>query len=254
MFERRVLKQRAKEVLSLNYWNIFIVIILSNLISSAASGIIALATGAGTVLSESPASTAVYLTLQLASAALSIAVSALLIMPLQVGINKYVLEMSEGGTSNIDRLLYSFRANYTGIATVLFVKTLIITLLTVIPVFIITTASVVLALSENLFTLLIMLVGYVAIIPVIIKTYDYYLVEYILTEKPDLSWREALGESKTLMRGNRFAVFKLNFSFFGWFLLGALACGVGALFVIPYVTATDAQLYRCLSGKTKTEL
>lgn len=51
----------------------------------------------------------------------------------------------------------------------------------------------------------------------------------------------------------------LDLSFIGWLLLGSLACGMGVLFVNPYVHATHAQLYLVLrtaaldSGLTSLE-
>ena len=35
----------------------------------------------------------------------------------------------------------------------------------------------------------------------------------------------------------------MELSFIGWVLLGALACGIGTLFVTPYMEATYAELY-----------
>jgi hypothetical protein len=38
----------------------------------------------------------------------------------------------------------------------------------------------------------------------------------------------------------------LDLSFIGWYLLGALALGIGVLFVRPYVDAVKAELYLVL--------
>lgn len=46
--------------------------------------------------------------------------------------------------------------------------------------------------------------------------------------------------------GHKFDMFMLDLSFFGWYLLGALACGIGVLFVMPYENATNAELYLVL--------
>ncbi len=254
MFQRHILKQRAKNVLSKDYWNIFIAILLINIVTSAAGGIIVLATGGFASSDQTFGNIALYAGLQLTSTALSVALSALLVMPLQVGLYKYILELSGGTKSNVDRLFYAFRTNYMGIATVCFLKQLIIFAFTLIPVFIIIFGLVLAAMSENNWFLLVIIAGYAAIIPAALKVYDYYLVELILTDKPNLSWREALGESKRLMRGNRFKTFLLNLSFIGWYLLGFLACGIGVLFVTPYVFATDCQLYLELSEKNTIEL
>ncbi len=41
-------------------------------------------------------------------------------------------------------------------------------------------------------------------------------------------------------------MFVLTLSFFGWFLVGILALGVGVLFVCPYYDTTQAELYVAL--------
>ena len=81
------------------------------------------------------------------------------------------------------------------------------------------------------------------IIPGIIKSYSYRMVPYILAEDPNLHYTEALEISKIMTNGVKFDMFILDLSFIGWYLLGALAFGVGILFVDPYVEATFAQLY-----------
>lgn len=84
-------------------------------------------------------------------------------------------------------------------------------------------------------------------IPGIVKAYSYRLVPYILADNPDLSWREALDLSQTLMDGNKWNAFLLDLSFFGWYLLNIFTVGVAGLFFVnPYKRATDAELYRVL--------
>jgi uncharacterized membrane protein len=87
------------------------------------------------------------------------------------------------------------------------------------------------------------------IIPGIIKAYQYILVPYILAENPDIEWRRALALSRGMTDGCKFDIFVLQLSFFGWYLLGALALFVGTLFVAPYPEATMAELYAHLRGK-----
>ncbi|MBR1507008.1 MAG: DUF975 family protein [Eubacterium sp.] len=87
------------------------------------------------------------------------------------------------------------------------------------------------------------------IIPGIIKTYEYYMVDYILTENPDMDWHDALEQSKQMMYGNKFDTFILELSFFGWALLGVLTCGILLIFYVnPYMLATFAELYHSLRG------
>ena len=88
------------------------------------------------------------------------------------------------------------------------------------------------------------------IIPGIIKAYQYRMVAYIISEDPSLSPNRAMERSRTMTDGEKWAMFVLDLSFLGWYLLGLLACGVGVLFVRPYVEATWAQLYVLLKAKT----
>ena len=85
------------------------------------------------------------------------------------------------------------------------------------------------------------------IIPGIIKAYEYRLVPYIVSENPEISFKEALAESKKLMMGNKWKSFVLDLSFIGWDILSGLTLGVfGIFFVEPYKASTDAALYETL--------
>lgn len=84
------------------------------------------------------------------------------------------------------------------------------------------------------------------IIPGIIKAYAYSMVPYILADNPELDYRRALELSEEMTDGEKFNLWVLDLSFIGWYLLGALACGVGILFVLPYVNTTKAELYIAL--------
>ncbi len=82
------------------------------------------------------------------------------------------------------------------------------------------------------------------VIPGIIAAYDYEMVNFVIAEQPYLSASEAMAESKRLMRGNRWRLFCLEISFFGWAFLSALTLGVGNLWLTPYVQASKAAFYR----------
>lgn len=86
-------------------------------------------------------------------------------------------------------------------------------------------------------------------IPGIIKTYEYYLVPYLLAENPNLSKERAFEISKKTMDGEKMNVFILELSFIGWYLLGLCACCVGIYAVVPYFQATIAEFYMCMRAK-----
>ena len=81
------------------------------------------------------------------------------------------------------------------------------------------------------------------IIPGIIKSYAYSQAYYVKAEHPEYNWRQCLDESEEMMRGYKFSYFILQLSFIGWIIVGALACGVGTLWVSPYAECTYANFY-----------
>ena len=87
------------------------------------------------------------------------------------------------------------------------------------------------------------------VVPGIIKAYSYSMAPYILQDDPSLGWEKSLEESKIAMRGNKWQLFCLDLSFIGWYLLGALAFGVGILFVIPYHYLARSNFYMALKAK-----
>ena len=81
------------------------------------------------------------------------------------------------------------------------------------------------------------------VIPGIIASYSYYMTPFILCERPDMTSREAIRESKELMRGNKWRLFCLEFSFIGWELLAAGVIWVIILLVMtPMIFAEGASL------------
>lgn len=110
-------------------------------------------------------------------------------------------------------------------------------------------------------TIKIFLWSLLLIVPGVIKSYEYRLVPYILSENPGIDSKEAFAMSKSLMDGNKWEVFVLDLSFFGWALLASLiavvlermvffnflSMGLLAMlpvcFLAPYISATNAELY-----------
>lgn len=108
--------------------------------------------------------------------------------------------------------------------------------------------------GRNIGTLLLMGVKTVLwtllfIIPGIIKAYEYAMIPYILADDATITCKEAFKKSKEMMKGNKMRLFLLQLSFIGWEILGALALGVGIIFVVPYVEAATAEFYVELKNK-----
>lgn len=93
------------------------------------------------------------------------------------------------------------------------------------------------------------------VIPGLIKSYEYRMVDYILAEHPDMPTREVLRRSREMMMGHKWNTFVLDMSFFGWAFLGALVpFGLFNLFwTYPYMRATEAELYEALKSPITEE-
>jgi uncharacterized membrane protein len=84
------------------------------------------------------------------------------------------------------------------------------------------------------------------VIPGIIASIRYSQAFYIMIDEPELTASEAINRSKEMMNGQKMKYFLLLLSFLGWYLLSILTLGIGLLWVIPYVYATQASFYEDL--------
>lgn len=101
-----------------------------------------------------------------------------------------------------------------------------------------------------LMALFIILWSFLLFVPGIIAALSYSQAIYILVDDPTKSAMQCLRESKALMRGHKWELFKLQFSFFGWALLASLPT-VGyavQVWTIPYTSMTYALYYEKLVG------
>lgn len=92
------------------------------------------------------------------------------------------------------------------------------------------------------------------VIPGIIKMYSYSMSWFVLHDRPDLTGNEARKRSMYLMRGHKWRLFCLDFSFLGWYLLSALTLGILAFWVTPYHMTARAEFYQeLLAEEQKTQ-
>ena len=87
------------------------------------------------------------------------------------------------------------------------------------------------------------------IIPGIVKSYSYMLANFISRENPEKSATECLDESRKLMDGHKMDMFLFDLSFFGWWILTILTCGILSFYVVPYyyqarIVYIDTNLYK----------
>jgi len=90
------------------------------------------------------------------------------------------------------------------------------------------------------------------IVPGIIAAFRYSMSFYILADNPNMGIMEALNASKEMMRGNKWKFFCLNLSFIGWAILGALSCGIGYLWLLPYIEVTIIAFYDIANGSLRS--
>ena len=103
-------------------------------------------------------------------------------------------------------------------------------------------------LLEILEILLVSLWGMLLIIPGFIAAYSYRLSLYILIDNPDMSAAACLRESRRLMKGHKWELFKLDLSFLGWRLLQCIpgVSYIAQLWVTPYSGITRVLYYDTL--------
>jgi len=89
------------------------------------------------------------------------------------------------------------------------------------------------------------------IIPGIVKSLSYSMSFFILQDNPKISATEAITNSRKMMKGYKWKLFCLYFSFIGWGILCILSFGIGFLWLIPYVNLTLANFYEDIKQNQK---
>ena len=87
------------------------------------------------------------------------------------------------------------------------------------------------------------------VIPGIVKNYSYAMAYYIRIDHPEYTAKQTIDESRKMMYGYKAKLFLLDLSFIGWIIVGSLCCGIGILWVNPYMQASRAHFYEELKSK-----
>ncbi|AQR95010.1 MULTISPECIES: DUF975 family protein [Clostridium] len=223
MWSRKELKERAKAILAVNYWNAFLISIII-----ALAGGNNLLSGGNHHFNNSRHSIFFnfYHNSFIHWKVMSFSLSAILILLairifigycLEVGGRKYFINSAQ---YLYDKKCFSFgfyEEHYLGI-----IKAMLAT------------------------KILIFIWSLLLVIPGIIKSYSYRMVPYILADNPNIGVEKAISLSNEMTMGHKLDMFVLDLSFLGWYLLGTLAFGIGIFFVMPYDNATKAELYLSL--------
>ncbi len=86
------------------------------------------------------------------------------------------------------------------------------------------------------------------IIPGIMKAYSYAMAWYIYNDNPNMGPMETLRTSEQMMKGHRWELFKLQFSFWPWILLGIITFGLAWIYIYPWLSSSIVLFYEELKG------
>lgn len=84
------------------------------------------------------------------------------------------------------------------------------------------------------------------IVPGIIVCLGFSMTFYIMADDANISGIDALKMSWNMMDGQKMNLFCLWLRFIGWMLLCLITCGIGLLWLQPYMTVTTLNFYRRL--------
>ncbi len=231
MWDRKVLKQRAKEVLRTSYWKAFLVSMILVFVSGGGGSPPTLNFNLG-FSSNSDVSDIFHWNVNWEALApflvigiiafiiffvFSLAFRIFVCFPLEVGSMRYFKQAAEYEV-NLNHIGYAFNKHrYWDVLKAMLWRSLL-----------------------NFLWFLLLF------IPGIVKSYAYSMVPYILADNPNIGYRRAVELSNDMTRGSKFRIFVLELSFLGWILLGLLLIFVGVFFVMPYIHSTKAELYLAL--------
>ena len=224
MFENSELKQRAKAVFKrFGYKLPILVSFVGGILASGFSTLFSFVSENEedlNALYENPELAPILPIITLIVTAISIIWGIFVKYPVVVGVNRFFMEHRAFG-SRFNRIFWAFKSGkYLNVVKTLFVV-----------------------------DLKIFLWGLLLIIPGIIKSYQYCMVPYILAENPGIETKRALELSKKMTAGEKFNIFLLHLSFIGWIFLCLFTCGIGYIFLDPYMNGTYAELYQVMREK-----
>lgn len=215
MWNRQELKQQAKIIMKRNYWKMFVISLLATIlsgegVSAAKSAFDSNQTGIDINFSS------VLITLVSIAGLLGILYKIFIANVIIVGKCDYFIQ-NHNENPPLGAIFNGFKGNYLNIVKIMLIKDI----------------------KSILWTCLF-------VIPGIVKNLEYSMIPYILAENPNASTSDAFAQTRQMTMGSKMDIFVLELSFIGWYILGAICCGIGTLFVNPYVEATDAELYHSL--------
>lgn len=136
-----------------------------------------------------------------------------LLVPLQIGLNGYMMGFVQNDTFNRDAIFAPYDDTFKIIG-----------------------ASILMS--------FVIMVGFIFfIIPGIYLAFSYALVPYLLVTNKDLSITETLELSRKMMNGHKLDLFVLGISFLGWMLLIPCTFGIILIWLYPYMMTATTKFF-----------
>lgn len=85
-----------------------------------------------------------------------------------------------------------------------------------------------------------------------VKSYSYRLAIVGLAEDTTKNPKDVVDDCAKMMEGNRWRLFCLELSFIGWSFLAVLSCGIGMLWLAPYILVAEIIFFEKLAGTPET--
>lgn len=136
-----------------------------------------------------------------------------LLVPLQIGLNGYMMGFVQNDTFNRDAIFAPYDDTFKIIG-----------------------ASILMS--------FVIMIGFIFfIIPEIYLAFSYALVPYLLVTNKNLSITETLELSRKMMNGHKLDLFVLGISFLGWMLLVPCTFGIILIWLYPYMMTATTKFF-----------
>ena len=222
MWNRQQVKEQAKIIMKRNYWKMFVVTLIAGILNAEYVDLIQAVEDfiPDNVL---PSMFSSILTILSGGFFVGLLSSIFIGNVISVGEQYYFIK-NHNGNPGLSEIFQGFKGNYLNVVKIMLIM-----------------------------ELKIMLWLLLLVVPGIIKAYEYSMIPCLLAENPNITTDEAFSLSKQMTTGQKMDLFVLDLSFLGWYFLGFLCFGIGALFVKPYDVAAFTEAYLILKESVKKD-
>ncbi len=231
------LKTKARNQLTGKYSGAILLLVIIDAISFVASGILSM-------LLPSSGSIVSYIIRLAATFIVST-----FIQVLQIGVVLYFLKIACGQAPSLQDLFYGFKHNlekHLIISLIMTVISFVYQLSSEIPLEMYLSTLDITYLLVGLPIMLVFMVAYIYLSLLFAQVY------YLLLDFPNYTVKQLFAKSIQLMKGNMWRLFHLEFSFLPLILLSFLTCGIGLLWLMPYMHMASTNFYLDLMNPGQT--